>query len=123
MAHVLRVEHRGVYLYAAVAGDNTPQDVREYLADVQAACVSSGCPRVLIEENLAGPSLGTMDIFAIAAGGGRKAATSIAKIAYLDLNPDHEAKGMQFAENVAVNRGLNVRLFTDRREAEAWLSA
>jgi hypothetical protein len=122
MAHELRVEHRGAYLHAVVEGDNTPEDVTEYLADIRRACLASGCPRVLVEENLKGPSLRTMDIFAIAERGGSNAAGAISMVAYLDLNPEHAAKDMEFAANVAANRGLNVRAFTDRREAEKWLS-
>jgi len=123
MAHVLRVERRGAYLLAVVEGDNTPDDVRQYLAEVREACVDRDCSRVLVEENLRGPSLKTMDIFVIAADGGSAAAGALSMVAYMDVNPDHAVRDMQFAENVAVNRGLNVRAFTDRREAEAWLSS
>ncbi len=123
MAHDLRIEHRGAYLHALGEGDNTPDDVRQYLAEVREACVAKGCSRVLIEENLRGPSLKTMDIFAIAAAGGSSAAGAIGMLAYMDVNPDHVAGDMEFAEDVAVNRGLNVRMFSDRREAEEWLSA
>ena len=122
MAHQLRVEHRGAYLHAVVEGDNTPEDVAEYLADVRRACEASGCPRVLVEENLRGPSLRTMEIFAIAEKGGANAAGAITMVAYLDVNSEHAAKDMEFAANVAANRGLNVRVFTDLREAEKWLS-
>jgi hypothetical protein len=53
-----------------VEGDNTLEDVRQYLAEVREACAAESCTRVLVEENLRGPSLRTMDIFAIAARGG-----------------------------------------------------
>ncbi|HXY70825.1 MAG TPA: hypothetical protein VEH62_15390 [Gemmatimonadales bacterium] len=122
MAYDLRLEFRGDYLVASVSGDNTPQDVREYLAEIRAACETRGCSRVLVEENLSGPSLGTMDIYGIAEGAGRNAAGAITRIAYLDVNPEHATRDMEFAANVAANRGLNVRVFTDRREAAEWLS-
>lgn len=123
MPHVLRIEHRGAFLHAVVEGDNTPEDVRQYLSEVREACLARGCQRVFIEENLRGPSLGTVDIFTIAAGGGRNADGAISMIAYMDVNPEHAPQDMAFAENVAVNRGLNVRMFADRREAQEWLSA
>jgi len=123
MAHVLRVEQKGTYLHAVVEGDNTTEDVRQYLAEVRKACEARGCTRVLVEENLRGPSLKTMEIFAIAAGGGSAAAGTLSMVAYMDVNPEHAVRDMQFAENVAANRGLNVRLFLDRREAEAWLAS
>ncbi len=123
MAHALRIELRGAYLHATVSGDNTPQDVREYLAEVREACRAAECPRVLIEENLAGVGLGFMDVFTIAASAPQGARGAVRRIAYLDVNPDHAAERMRFAESVAVNRGVNVRVFTDRGEAERWLSA
>ncbi len=122
MSHVLKVEPRGGYLDATVTGDNTLQDVEEYLSELRDACFAQGCRRVLIEENLQGPSLSTMAIYDIVVRGSEKAPQSLERIAYLDVNPDHAVQDMEFAATVAVNRSLNVRLFTDRGEAEEWLS-
>jgi hypothetical protein len=122
MSHLLRVEHRGTYLFVTVTGENTPQDVREYLSEVREACLARGCPRVLIEENLRGPGLGTTDIYDIVAQGSESAAPAVSKLAFLDVNPRHVAADMKFAETLAVNRLLNVRFFADRHEAERWVS-
>ena len=107
----------------AVTGDNTPQDVREYLAEVREACAAHACPRVLIEENLQGPSLRTMDIYDIVTQGSQRAGAAVTMVAFLDTNPAHAAEDMRFAETLAVNRQLNVRFFTDRHRAEQWVSA
>ena len=123
MAHETRIEHRGAYLYAAVSGDNTPKDVQEYVSEVRTACEAHGCSRVLIEENLRGPSLRTMDIFDIVLRGTQRSAPAVTTIAYLDVNPEHRMADLKFAENVASNRGLNIRVFADKAEAEQWLSS
>jgi hypothetical protein len=75
--------------------------------------------RVLIEERLDGPRLGTMGVYQIAADGADRAKGLFEAIAYVDVN----AKGrlMQFAETVAVNRGLPVTVFETVEEARKWL--
>jgi hypothetical protein len=40
-----------------------------------------------------------------------------------DVNSDHDSSRMKFAETVAVNRGVNVRIFADVREAANWLTS
>jgi hypothetical protein len=85
------------------------------------SCIAHRCPRVLIEENFKGPSLDTMTIYDIVTQGSRRAAQAVTRVAFLDLNPEHTARDMKFAETLAVNRWLNARFFTDRAEAEQWL--
>jgi hypothetical protein len=46
---------------------------------------------------------------------------AVSKIAYVDINPEHNANDMEFAEDVAVNRGVFVRVFSTIHEAEQWL--
>lgn len=45
------------------------------------------------------------------------------RIAYVDVNEDHNSALMKFAETVAVNRGINIRLFENVHDAERWLIA
>jgi hypothetical protein len=46
---------------------------------------------------------------------------AILRIAYVDTNPEHDPKTMKFAETVATNRGVNVRVFSGLEDAEKWL--
>lgn len=123
MSHRLDFELKGGYLHASVTGDNTPQDVEGYLSEVRAACVQHGCLNVLIEENLQGPSLETLLIYDIVVRGSRRVHPVIRRIAYVDVNQEHDMQAMQFAETVAVNRALNVKFFSSVPDAERWLSA
>jgi hypothetical protein len=73
----------------------------------------------LIEERLDGPRLGTLDVFQIASEESSKAEGLLKAIAYVDVNADGHL--MQFAETVAVNRGLPVVVFSTVTDAEKWL--
>jgi len=110
------------YLHFAVTGDNTPENVRRSLRDVIDACTRLACSRVLLEEHFAGPSLGTVEIFEIVSEGSRKSSPAVAQIAYVDTNPEHDSNMLGFAETVAVNRGVQIRLCATVAEAEAWLT-
>lgn len=104
------------YLHAVVTGRNTRENVVRYLAEVRRECQARGCTRLLIEERLEGPRLDRGDVFDVASGG---AAPGLPLIAYVDVN----AQGtlMNFAEDVAFNRGVRIRVFGSVPEAERWL--
>ena len=121
MDYTCRVEQRQGYLHVKVSGDNSRETVARYLGEVRAACLRHGCSRVLIEENLHGPSLSTATIYAVVMEGSRTAGPGFMKIAFVDVNRDHKQELMHFAETVAVNRGLDVCVFKEVRDAERWL--
>jgi hypothetical protein len=102
-------------------GENSPETVHSYLEDVYVTCVQRNCSSILIEENLQGPGLGLLDIYKIASEGSGRALSAVRRIAYVDVNKEHSPWNMRFAETVAVNRGVNVRLFETVNEAEEWL--
>ena len=85
-------------------------------------CLEQNCFNVLVEENLQGPGLRTFDIFEVVKEASKNVHPQVFRIAYVDVNPEHNQVDLRFAENVAVNRGVNVRLFSTVAEAESWLS-
>ncbi|HXZ25219.1 MAG TPA: hypothetical protein VEI24_03275 [Nitrospiria bacterium] len=119
MSYTLTITPKPGYLHAVVTGRNSLENVKGYLADIQRACAARNCYRILIEERLEGPRLGIMDVFRIASEGSRIAHEPFKAIAYVDVF----AKGdlMKFAETVAVNRAMPVRVFSSVIEAERWL--
>lgn len=119
MSYELKIERKPGYLHAIVTGLNTKGNVKAYLEEIMKACIESHCGRVLIEERLEGPRLSTMDVFSIASEGGSRFAGRLQAIAYVDVNQQGDL--MQFAENVAFNRGLPLVVFPTVAEAEAWL--
>ena len=119
MTYTLTFEQKSAYLHAAVTGQNTRENVLAYMEAIVRECAARNCWTVLIEERLEGARLGTLDVFDIASQGGRRSVGKFEAMAYVDV---HAASGlMRFAENVAVNRGLPVRVFPTVDAAAEWL--
>jgi hypothetical protein len=118
MSYTLTISQEDDYLHAIVTGANTKENVMSYLQTLQRECLVRNCFRVLIEERLEGPRLRTMDVYQIASEGGRPRMT-VREIAYVDMNAEGDL--MKFAETVAANRGLPVRVFQSVDEARTWL--
>jgi hypothetical protein len=121
MAYALNVEERTGYLCISVTGDNSVETVRDYLAEARRLCLLRQVSDVLIVENLAGASLDLASIYAIASDSSPQARERLGRIAYVDINPGHNPADMEFAEDVAVNRGLHIKVFRTVQAAEAWL--
>lgn len=116
----LEITPKGDYLHITVTGENTKENVAAYLDRILEECRARRCEKVLIEERLSGPRLGFPDVFEIASQGSMKAMGTIKSLAYVDVNALDDT--MVFAETVAVNRALPVRVFSTVEEAEAWIS-
>jgi hypothetical protein len=123
MPYTLTLDQKRGYLHARVTGTNSAETVRAYTQEIHDACVKDRCRAVLIEENLAGPSLSLAAVFGIVAERSVQAAQLHQRIAFVDTNPEHDLSRMEFAENVAVNRGANMRLCPSVEAAERWLLA
>jgi hypothetical protein len=111
------LEHPG-YLHVRAEGERTPENARRALLEAGAACIAKGTRDLLFELSLSGPQLGMLRIYDVIAE--RSAdGSKLSRIAYVDSVPGKESR---FAETVASNRGVNVRLFPDVETAERWLS-
>jgi hypothetical protein len=121
MPYILNVEQRNNYLYITVTGENSYDNVISYLSEVRDKCVQYKCPNVLIVENLAGPSLTTFSIYDIVSKVSKETTSVVRMVAYVDINPEHDATRMTFAENAAVNRGVFVQVFSTVQAAEQWI--
>jgi hypothetical protein len=117
--YTLSFQDRPGYLYAYVEGDEDGYEVsRAYWQEVADEVRRSGVKQVLIDENITGN--GTIaDAFRFGSelpgmGFGRT------RIAFVDRHLDQDEVN-RFGELVALNRGMNARVFNDLPEAEAWL--
>jgi hypothetical protein len=119
MTYNLTIKQMPTYLHAIITGQNTKENVAQYLENILHECFKVNCFNLLIEERLEGPRLDTLDVFEIASDGAGKARGKLGKIAYVDVCA--EGDFMKFAENVAFNRGLRVSVFRTVAEAENWL--
>jgi len=122
VSYEMSIEPKSGYLHVTVTGQNTRTNVIAYMEAVIRECTLRQCFRVLIEERLQGPRMGTLDVFEIVSAGSARFLRTITAMAYVDVNaPSQEM--MQFAENVAVNRAFPVRVFPTVLSAERWLQA
>jgi len=119
MSYVLTISKKHNYLHARVQGQNSEENVRRYLEEVVQECKDTKCRRVLIEEQLEGPRLGTLSVFEITSEGSFKTFGMFSAIAYVDNRAEGES--MLYTETAGVNRGLPIRVFPTAAEAEKWL--
>ena len=117
----LTLVERPTYLHARVEGERTPENALRFLQEVYEACVQRGRTEALLEVRFAGPSLGIADIFQVISQASADGA-KLRRIAYVDATASDPGRA-QFAETVALNRNVNVRLFADIAEAARWLEA
>ena len=121
MNYEITYEQHEDYIHAAVSGENTAEIVVQYMQDVQKECEKRECYRVLIEEKLKGPRLDTIEVFDLVTTGSRSAVGIFEALAYVDTNTDTPDM-TEFAETVAVNRGIPVNVFTSVEDARDWLN-
>jgi hypothetical protein len=119
MGYQLTVKQEAGYLHAIVTGTNDADTVVRYLEELRRACIASQCFRLLIEERLEGPRLGTFPVYKVVTEGSERARGLLRSIAYVDVHAQGEL--MQFAETVAVNRGLPLAIFASVEQARQWL--
>ena len=106
------------YVHATVYGAHTPENAMRFLREVYEACITNQKDSVLLDMRLEGPTMGTSSIFSVVqerSGKGRE----LRRIAYVDSA--REPEKAKFAETVARNRGVNVRLFSSVEDAKKWL--
>jgi hypothetical protein len=120
MSYQLTVERRRTYVHTKVVGERTPENALRFLRYSYTACVNCGRSAVLLEMHLSGPSLTTTSVFDVISSWVPDA-LKLRKIAYVEGAVD-DAAMPAFVETVAVNRGVNMRLFRDVASAASWLS-
>jgi hypothetical protein len=109
------------YLQAQIVADSTPEDVFNSLTEITKTCLKYKYRKVLIEENFIGPTISTFDIFSIIDQISPSVSPDIQQVAFVDVDERHR-EAIHFAETVAVNRGVNIKLFTDLKLAEEWIN-
>jgi hypothetical protein len=119
MTYKLTIRKEHDYFHVKVIGENSVENVNRYMEEVLQKCKDIDCTRLLVEEQLDGPRLDTFKVFEIAYEKSIQSRGLFKAIAYVDVNA--EGDSMQFAETVAVNRGLPLRVFSTVAEAEKWL--
>jgi hypothetical protein len=121
VSYQLSVTQKPSYLHIVVTGQNSRDTVARYMDEVVRECTARSCPRVLVEERLTGPRLGTVEVFTLVSAGSLRFMGALKSMAYVDVNG--MGGTMDFAESVAVNRAFPVRVFSNVAAAEKWLQS
>jgi hypothetical protein len=117
----IRLLEKPGYIHLVVTGENTRENVAGWVAALRDECARRRWTAALVEEDLKGPSIGFADAYEIVCGNVDWARSGLSAIAYVDVNPEHDLDLLKFAETVAVNRAVRLRLFRSVAEAERWL--
>ena len=122
MSYHLFIEEQPAYVHARATGDMTPENALRFLVEANGACTARGKRRLLLEFGFTGPSLNGGSIYDIITARSSHAAV-FERIAYVDVSGERNPENKRFAETIARNRGVNVRLFPSLDEARQWLGS
>lgn len=115
----LILEHRAGYLYAQVEADRDSYEIsRSYWEELANKVRELGVRSLLVKENIP-DGFSMSEAFELASELPKMGFASV-KIAFVDEFTEQDEIN-KFSEMVAVNRGLNVKVFNDMNEAERWL--
>lgn len=114
---VLRFEITGVRVPGELAGEMIAAWKR-----VGEECRAAGCHRVVGINLLSGPVSST-DVYRIGQQVPGILGGAVRRLAFVVLGNEEAFRANLFFENVAVNRGLEARIFDDEVKAMEWLRA
>src|SRR5262245_59711098 len=118
MPYELCLEEHPGYLHARATGPHTPRNALRFLIEAAQALRDSRHTDLLLEFALTGPSLTGGMIYEIVAERSADGA-QFGRIAYLDQSTERRLEHLRFAETIARNRGVRVRLFRTLPDAQA----
>ena len=114
----LRIIRRKDYIVFDFTGEFSQEAGKQCIDEMVEACSQSKISRALLDCRNMGGEIQILDSFMVAKYG-VKMIGSISKFALVgredQMFPDN------FVENVAVNRGVNLKIFTDIEKAIKWL--
>lgn len=105
-----------------MSGENSALNLRRYLREVYEASARIGVPSILIEEDLSGPILNSLEVYRVVSEASAETSPIIMQIAYVDVNPEHASSNVDLGVAVARDRGVNMRSFRCLSDAEEWLA-
>lgn len=117
----IQFEERDGYLYAFISGKEESVFLAlKYWKYIIDECKKRGFEGLLVEEDFPN-QLSATDMYTITSGISKMEPLGL-KIAFVDRVSEHNKLNL-FGETVAVNRGVNGRVFTEIEDAEAWLKS
>jgi hypothetical protein len=119
----LEVLEKDGFVAAVLGGVRTPETLMEAASRVTAFCRARGIARVLIDLRPMSGGLDTLETYEVAGHELPKQRNVRRFLRSAILDHPENIERIRFFETVAVNRGLNVRVFADEENAVEWLVA
>ena len=109
------------YLFVKVKGKRSVDSIKEATTQIVEKCNKHKCTKVLVDVRDFTERIYFSEIFDLVSKSLPEIINhKINKVAIVDI--DGHDFNKQFFENVAINRGHNVKIFTDMNSALQWLS-
>ena len=118
MAHTIEFMKDDKYVNVELTGKITKNDLESARNKANLKLTANSCNGILVDATRSDPKLSVLEFFEFEIDHRSRLPQGI-RIA-LAIRPD-QLKNLQFAENVAQNRGVNMNLFLDRAQALHWL--
>jgi hypothetical protein len=120
--YTLSIEAKNSHLFADVSGIRTRESVMAVTIEVFDAAIANGLSRVLVDVRAYEGRLGVLEVYLLVTELFQKLRGKGIKQAAIVDRPQSATREW-FLETVAVNRGFNLRIFTEVEEARKWLLA
>ena len=108
-------------LVVTLVGDLSQQDALRVQQEASKRQKEHGIRGILVDARLARSRMSTIDRFELLSSF-QERFSSTTKHAVVYSPGNHDLSEVTFAENVAFNRGVRLKMFTDIDEARDWLS-
>lgn len=110
------------YLHSIGVGERTPDNVTSFFRQAVAACKEGQHAGLLFESRLTGRSVDDTTLLFEAVLAAIPDLRGMRKLAYVP-GPGQDPHYATFAETVAINRGIDARVFKDAAAAAEWLKS
>lgn len=118
MTHRVEVFEEGEYVKLVFTGEMSKQDHEAGRDAAVHALTENGFRRLLVDATTIDARMSVLDDFEFTRGH-QSSPVGSARIAV--VYREEESERFRFIENVSVNRGGNMKIFTDPRRAVSWL--
>ena len=105
-----------------VTNENSPATLASFLEGCIAICRRSGTRIALIEDRLSGKDVDLEGLFQIIGDACEGARDLVDLVCYVKTSPEHDPAMVRFAENIATNHRLNVRVCRSVDEALLYIA-
>ena len=120
MPYELDIRNEPDYLYVRATGVRSIETILAIASDCVAACEKYRYEKILVDVQAMTGTLAVLDSYNLGTKGlGELGPRQWVQAAVLDLEENRTR--FEFLENVIVNSGFNIRIFSEAGDAERWL--